>query len=84
MCSPRPLGPLRVKLRRTQCEQMSSGLPLKADIAQSSQHVSKVPEAEVVCHSITLSAHSDGLSFRKTSHFQWVDQCVEIFLAAVG
>jgi hypothetical protein len=26
-------GRLRVKLRRTQCEQMSSGLPLKADIA---------------------------------------------------
>jgi len=29
-----PTGcPNRVKLRRTQCEQMSSGLPLKADIA---------------------------------------------------
>ena len=27
-------SPLRVKLRRTQCEQMSSELPLKADIAQ--------------------------------------------------
>src|SRR6266404_8660441 len=25
--------PFRVRLRRTQCEQMSSGLPLKADIA---------------------------------------------------
>jgi hypothetical protein len=32
-----------VKLRRTQCEQMSSGLPLKADIAQCSRHVSNVP-----------------------------------------
>src|SRR6266436_6738784 len=30
------------KLRRTQCEQRSSGLPLKADIAQYSRHVSKV------------------------------------------
>jgi hypothetical protein len=34
---------LRVKLRRTQCEHMFSGLPLKADIAQCSRHVSKVP-----------------------------------------
>jgi hypothetical protein len=33
-----------VKLRRTQCEQMSSGLPLKADIAQCSRHVSNVPQ----------------------------------------
>ena len=32
-----------VTLRRTQCEQMFSGLPLKADIAQYGQHVSKVP-----------------------------------------
>src|ERR1700716_3067902 len=37
---------LWVKLRRTQCEQMSSGLPLKADIAQYSRHVSKVPEPD--------------------------------------
>src|SRR6202158_5813483 len=36
------------KLRRTQCEQMSSGLPLKADIAQCSRHVSKVPIAEMI------------------------------------
>jgi hypothetical protein len=36
-----------VKLRRTQCEQMSSGLPLKADIAQYSRHVSNVPDSEV-------------------------------------
>ena len=33
--------PLRVKQRRTRCEQMSSELPLKADIAQCSRHVSK-------------------------------------------
>jgi len=32
-----------VKLRRTQCEQMSSELPLKADIAQHTGDVSKVP-----------------------------------------
>src|SRR3979490_1914981 len=35
------------KLRRTQGEQMSSGLPLKADIAQYRRHVSKVPLADV-------------------------------------
>ena len=34
---------LRVKLRRTQYEQISSGLLLKADIAQYSRHVSMVP-----------------------------------------
>jgi hypothetical protein len=33
----------KCQLRRTQCEQMSSELPLKADIAQYSRHVSKVP-----------------------------------------
>jgi hypothetical protein len=33
------------KLRRTQSEQISSGLPLIADIAQFSRHVSKVPFA---------------------------------------
>jgi len=38
---------VRVKLRRTQCEQMSSGLPLKADIAQYSRHVSNVPIGDV-------------------------------------
>ncbi len=32
------------KLRNTQCEQMFSELPLKADIAQYSRHVSKVPK----------------------------------------
>src|ERR1700687_3377578 len=36
-----------VKLGRTQPEQMSSGLPLKADIARYSRHVSKVPEAAI-------------------------------------
>jgi hypothetical protein len=32
-----------VKLRRTQCQQMSSGLPLKADVAQCSRHFAFVP-----------------------------------------
>ena len=39
--------PLRVKLRRTQCEQMSSGLPLKADIALCSRHVLKMPKPDM-------------------------------------
>jgi hypothetical protein len=41
------IRPPWVKLRRTQCEQMSSGSPLKADIAQCSRHVSNVPRAAV-------------------------------------
>src|SRR5947199_7671460 len=36
------------KLRRTQCEQMSSGLPLKADIAQYRRHVSNVPPTTAI------------------------------------
>jgi hypothetical protein len=40
----RTAGPYSwVKLKRTQCEQMPSGLLLKAYIAQCSRHVSKVP-----------------------------------------
>jgi hypothetical protein len=39
--------PSWVKLRRTQPEQMSSGLLLKADIALYSRHVSKVPQADI-------------------------------------
>jgi hypothetical protein len=46
---------VRVKLRRTQCEQMSSGLPLKADIAQGSRHVSKVPNSEVTGYQFAFS-----------------------------
>ena len=34
-------------LRRTQYEQISSGLPLKADITQYSRHVSKVPSPDI-------------------------------------
>ena len=37
---------LRVKLRRSQYEQKSSGLRLKADIARCGRHVSNVPTAE--------------------------------------
>ena len=55
-------------LRRTQYEQISSGLPLKADITQYRRHVSKVPKnrlmhrSEQAHHSITSSARasSDG------------------------
>src|SRR5882724_6676348 len=43
---PRGRFPVWVKLRRTHCEQMSSGLSLKADIAQYSRHVSKVPNSD--------------------------------------
>ena len=39
--------PHRVKLRRTQHEQLSSGLSLKADIARCSWHVSKVPHPDI-------------------------------------
>ena len=46
--------PLRVKLRRTQCEQMSSGL-LKADIARPSPHVSKVPNSDIPRSILPLS-----------------------------
>jgi hypothetical protein len=35
--------PRWVKVRRTQHEHMSSGLPLKADIARCSWHVANVP-----------------------------------------
>src|SRR5260370_14012559 len=35
--------PRWVKLRRTKSEQMSSGLPPKADMARCSWHVSNVP-----------------------------------------
>ena len=35
------------KLRRTQCEQMSSQLPLKADVAQHSRHFAFVTNADI-------------------------------------
>src|SRR6266849_4083530 len=48
-----------VKLRRTQCEQMSSELPLKADIAQFSRHVSRVPGSDS-CTAGNNPHHSSG------------------------
>jgi len=39
--------PRWVKLRRTQCEQMFSGLPLKADLAQCSRHFAFVPTCDM-------------------------------------
>ena len=39
--------PLRVKLRRTQCEQMFSALPSNSDIARCSRHVANVQDLEV-------------------------------------
>jgi len=54
--------PVWVKLRRTQREQMSSGLPLKADIAQHSRHVSKVPEGDMSALPINRApTASDGI-----------------------
>jgi len=44
--------PLRVKLRKTQCEQMFSALPLKPDIAEYGRHVRFVPSAD-----ITMDGH---------------------------
>ncbi len=55
---------VRVKLRKTQCEQMFSELPLKADIARCSRHVSKVPKPEVAS---SLRRHWHG---KKTAGFQ--------------
>src|SRR3981189_1650522 len=47
-----------VKLRRTQPEQMSSGLPLQADIAQYSRHVSKVLLADLLATiALQISRH---------------------------
>ena len=50
------------QLRRTPYEQISSGLPLKADITQYSRHVSKVPQTDkarrrkIPAYSISSSA----------------------------
>jgi hypothetical protein len=61
-----------VKLRRTQPEQMSSGLPLKADIAQYSRHFAFVP-ISVMSHE--LQARSpDGL--RVTSGNLMIPTCL--------
>src|SRR5258708_38289054 len=44
-CGLAPGCRLRVKLRKTQSEQMSSGLLLKADIARQSRHVAPRPSS---------------------------------------
>src|SRR5712691_13132048 len=45
--TPRHFSTASVKLRKPQCEQMFSELPLKADIARCSRHVSKVPKTVI-------------------------------------
>jgi hypothetical protein len=64
-------SPQWVKLRRTQCEQMSSELALKADIAQYSRHVSKVPGRDIRFRKSALysskllgAAHARNLQFQ--------------------
>src|ERR1700730_7461468 len=53
-----------VKLRRTHCEQMSSGLPLIANIARCSRHFAFVPNSDSCSaakkghYSITSSARA--------------------------
>src|ERR1700682_5972511 len=59
--------PFRVKLRRTQCEQMSSGLPLKADIALCSRHVSKVPTGDSCTATSSLNFGSASVLISATA-----------------
>jgi hypothetical protein len=47
--------PLWVQTGKAQREQMSSGLPLRADIAQCSRHVSKVPKADSCARTRSLT-----------------------------
>jgi hypothetical protein len=47
VCQPNHLTrPLRVKVRRTQYEYMSSALPLNSDIARRSRHFAFGPDAD--------------------------------------
>src|SRR6266851_4161388 len=65
--------PVRVKLRRTQCEQISSGLRLKADITQYSRRVSKVQQQTWarLCDPLVDAVHAVsrriGAHLRRTS-----------------
>jgi hypothetical protein len=53
----RTAGPyIRVKLRRTQCEQMSSGLPLKADIAQRGRDFAFMPRSDIAGNLFRLNS----------------------------
>src|ERR1700716_2411229 len=58
---------LLVQLRRTQCEQMSSELPLKADIAQYGRHVSKVPISNIAHRRPSLRRFEIQATTRKIS-----------------
>src|SRR6267143_2742784 len=65
----RTAGPyIRFKLRRTQCEQMSSGLPLKADIAQCTWHVSKVPLSDSGAPTLKMWCQQMTRSFECDAH----------------
>jgi hypothetical protein len=61
-------GPLRVRLRRTLSEQISSGVPQKADIARCRQHIANVPTADMIkeaanCGGLTFSMAVSGLCY---------------------
>ena len=48
---------------------MSSGLPLKADIARYSRHVSKVPKADLTpLFDDLVGAQQKGLRYREAEH----------------
>jgi hypothetical protein len=56
-------SPKWVKLRRTQCEHMSSGLLPNSDIARRPRHFAFVPISDIaIYYSITLSARADKAS----------------------
>jgi hypothetical protein len=63
---------VRVKLRRTQPEQMSSGLPLKADIARCTRHVSKVPTTEVAALCLSERPNSE-LTLWRCYPIKWIN-----------
>jgi guanyl-specific ribonuclease Sa len=60
-----PPLPLRIKLRRTQCEQMSSDSPLKGDLSQSGRHFASGPIAAPA--SKQQDSDSTGDSLRGTT-----------------
>jgi hypothetical protein len=62
-----PRCPLRVKIGRTQPEQMSSGLPQTADMARCGWHVSKVPKVERPGLSANVCFPESGLRIRTTA-----------------
>jgi len=69
---------LRVKLRRTQYEQMFSASPLRTDIPQCSRHVRFVPTAEVAVAASSIKSlmprdgtarHSGSPALRRPSMY---------------